>query len=55
MSNPSGLSIGQPKITLSTSGVVPNIYRLAEDTKVNLGTRDPSRPTPKLCCCCCCC
>jgi adenine C2-methylase RlmN of 23S rRNA A2503 and tRNA A37 len=34
---PSGISLGQPKITVSTSGVVPNIYRLAADTKVNLG------------------
>jgi 23S rRNA (adenine2503-C2)-methyltransferase len=33
---PSGISLGQPKITVSTSGVVPNIYRLAADTKVNL-------------------
>lgn len=36
LSNSQGLSIGQPKITVSTSGVVPNIYRLAEDTKANL-------------------
>jgi hypothetical protein len=40
---PSGISLGQPKITVSTSGVVPNIYRLAADTKVNLGNeRRPS-------------
>jgi 23S rRNA (adenine2503-C2)-methyltransferase len=36
LSDSAGLGIGQGRITVSTSGVVPNIYRLAEDTKVNL-------------------
>jgi len=36
MSHPGGYSIGQSKITISTSGVVPHIYRLAEETNVNL-------------------
>ncbi|KAL6077154.1 Dual-specificity RNA methyltransferase RlmN [Balamuthia mandrillaris] len=33
LSEPRGCQIGKSKITVSTSGVVPNIYRLAQDLK----------------------
>lgn len=37
MIHPKGLNIGQRHITVSTSGIVPNIYRFAdEDTQINL-------------------
>eukprot|EP00127_Corallochytrium_limacisporum_P001512 Clim_evm10s62 gene=Clim_evmTU10s62 len=36
ISDSAGLKIGQEKIIVSTSGVVPNIVRLATDTKVQL-------------------
>lgn len=37
MIDPKGLNIGQRHITVSTSGIVPNIYRFAdEDTQINL-------------------
>lgn len=37
MIHPKGLNIGQRHITVSTSGIVPNIYRFAdENTQVNL-------------------
>jgi 23S rRNA (adenine2503-C2)-methyltransferase len=37
MTHPKGLNIGQRHITVSTSGIVPNIYRFAdENTQVNL-------------------
>lgn len=37
MVHPKGLNIGQRHITVSTSGIVPNIYRFAdEDTQINL-------------------
>jgi 23S rRNA (adenine2503-C2)-methyltransferase len=37
MTHPKGLNIGQRHITVSTSGIVPNIYRFAEEnTQMNL-------------------
>lgn len=37
MIHPKGLNIGQRHITVSTSGIVPNIYRFAEEqTQINL-------------------
>lgn len=37
MTHPKGLNIGQRHITVSTSGIVPNIYRFAdENTQINL-------------------
>jgi len=37
MIHPKGLNIGQRHITVSTSGIVPNIYRFAdENTQINL-------------------
>jgi 23S rRNA (adenine2503-C2)-methyltransferase len=37
MTHPKGLNIGQRHITVSTSGIVPNIYRFAEEnTQINL-------------------
>ncbi|WP_245247160.1 MULTISPECIES: 23S rRNA (adenine(2503)-C(2))-methyltransferase RlmN [unclassified Paenibacillus] len=37
MVHPKGLNIGQRHITVSTSGIVPNIYRFAdEETQINL-------------------
>lgn len=36
MNDPLGLAISKRKLTLSTSGVVPNIYKLAQDLPVSL-------------------
>lgn len=36
MNDPEGLCISKRKLTLSTSGVVPNIYKLAQDLPVSL-------------------
>ncbi|MDJ1407730.1 MAG: hypothetical protein MRQ13_05135 [Candidatus Midichloria sp.] len=36
MMDPHGLNISKHKITLSTSGIIPNIYKCAADLGVNL-------------------